>query len=185
MSVAAGAGSSGKRSRLCSARLPTSSLPPHTLPADWLGEHQEVVRYDTCQRSKNEVVANLLLPLFRNDPQICEALRYLNVDAEDARSSLGEYLRHRYQSAPLGHKRFVAGVPGLFRLDRLLQTPLAAVASERVDAVAGARKKGIGSRSLAEPILLVAVYESYTARGNFIHPAGVWLGAQSANSRIT
>ena len=59
---------------------------------------------------KNEVVANLLLPLFQNDPQNWDALTYLNLDPADARSSLEDYLRHWYQNAPLEHKHFIASV---------------------------------------------------------------------------
>lgn len=95
-------------------------LPADTPLASWLNEHQAQLRNDPYLRDKNEVVANLLLPLFQEDPQNWEALGYLNLDPDDARSSLSDYLRHWYQNAPLGHKRFVAGVLALFRLDDAL-----------------------------------------------------------------
>jgi hypothetical protein len=92
-------------------------LPPHTPLDDWLKDHEAQLRSNPYLRSKNEVVANLLLPLFQEDPQNWAALHYLNLDLDDARSSLAEYLRHWYQNAPLDHKRFVAGVLALFKLD--------------------------------------------------------------------
>ncbi len=66
-------------------------LPLHTPLSAWLQENEEQLRKDPCLRKKNEVVANLLLPLFRDDPQDWAALRYLNLDAADARNSLRDY----------------------------------------------------------------------------------------------
>lgn len=95
-------------------------LPPHTPLVSWLNDNEDRLREDPYLRDKNEVVANLLLPLFQESPQNWEALHYLNLDPNDARDSLSEYLRHWYQNAPLGHKRFVAGILALFKLDDAL-----------------------------------------------------------------
>ena len=92
-------------------------LPPQTPLDNWLRDNEEALRKDPYLRTRNEVVANLLLPLFQDDPQNWAALNYLNLGLDDARSSLAEYLRHWYQNAPLDHKRFVAGVLALFKLD--------------------------------------------------------------------
>ena len=100
-------------------------LPPHTPLVIWLQGHEEHLRPDPYLRTKNEVVANLLLPLFQENPQNWEALNYLNLESSDARASLGEYLGHWYKNAPLEHKRFVGGVLSLFSLDDLLPTSLA------------------------------------------------------------
>lgn len=95
-------------------------LPPHTPLQVWLNENEEHLRQDPYRRSENEVVANLLLPLFQEDPQNWEALGYLNLDPADARTSLQDYLRHWYENAPFGHKRFIAGILAMFRLDDAL-----------------------------------------------------------------
>jgi hypothetical protein len=92
-------------------------LPGHTPLGSWLKANQERLRNDPYLRNENEVVANLLLPLFQQNPQNWEALNYLNLGLDDARCSLGEYLRNWYQNAPVEHKRFVASVLALFRLD--------------------------------------------------------------------
>ncbi len=95
-------------------------LPLHTPLHAWLEENEEQLRKDPYLRKKNEVVANLLLPLFRDDPQDWAALRYLNLDAAEARNNLRDYLLHWYRNAPLEHKRFVAGILAMFRLDDLV-----------------------------------------------------------------
>ena len=104
-------------------------LPAHTPLVSWLDENESQLRSDPYIRDKNEVVANLLLPLFQEDPQNWEALHYLNLNPDDARNTLAEYLGHWYQNAPLGHKRFVAGVLALFKLDNALPMSAPALAT--------------------------------------------------------
>ncbi|MBW7902710.1 MAG: hypothetical protein H3C26_14610 [Rhodocyclaceae bacterium] len=88
-------------------------LPAHAPLSAWLREHETALRQNPYLREKNEVVANLLLPLFASDPQNWDALAYLNLDPDDARGTLEDYLRNWYDNAPLEHKRFVAGVLAL------------------------------------------------------------------------
>ena len=95
-------------------------LPLHTPLTAWLQENEEQLRKDPYLREKNEVVANLLLPLFRDEPQDWAALSYLNLDPSDARNSLRHYLLRWYSNAPLEHKHFVAGILAMFRLDDLV-----------------------------------------------------------------
>lgn len=85
-------------------------LPAHSPLSAWLRENEERLRRDPYLRSKNEVVANLLLPLFQDNPQNWDALSYLNLDPDDALSSLEDYLRHWYENSPPEHKRFVGSV---------------------------------------------------------------------------
>jgi len=93
--------------------------------ASWLNDHKDELRKNPYMRDKNEVVANLLLPLFQSNPQNWDALTYLNLDPEDARSSLQDYLRHWYQNAPLEHKHFVASVLSLLWADDSIAASLA------------------------------------------------------------
>lgn len=71
-------------------------LPARTALAAWLRQNEDQMRNDPYLREKNEVVANLLLPLFERNPENWGALRYLNLDPEDARSSLRQYLENWY-----------------------------------------------------------------------------------------
>jgi len=100
-------------------------LPSYAPLASWLNDHKEELRKNPYMRDKNEVVANLLLPLFQSNPQNWDALTYLNLDPEDARSSLQDYLRHWYQNAPLEHKHFVASVLSLLWADDSIAASLA------------------------------------------------------------
>jgi hypothetical protein len=95
-------------------------LPPHTPLAVWLAGNEEQLRQDPYLRDKNEVVANLLLPLFERDPENWATLSYLNLDPSDARSSLRDYLLHWYQNAPAEHKAFIASVLGLFNMQDMM-----------------------------------------------------------------
>lgn len=105
-------------------------LPPHTPLTAWLQENEEQLRPNPYLRQKNEVVANLLLPLFRDDPQDWAALGYLNLDPADARNNLRNFLLRWYTNAPLEHKHFVAGILAMFRLDDLVpMTPALAGAT--------------------------------------------------------
>ncbi len=92
-------------------------LPPNTPLAAWLRDNEQRLRENPYLRTENEVVANLLLPLFQENPQNWEALNYLNLDPADARNRLGEYLRNWYENAPHEHKDFVGSILALFALD--------------------------------------------------------------------
>jgi len=89
-------------------------LPPHAPLAEWLSSNEERLRQNPYLREKNEVVANLLLPLFQRDPENWSSLSYLNLEPGDASSSLQDYLRNWYLNAPPEHKTFIADVLALF-----------------------------------------------------------------------
>ncbi len=91
-------------------------LPPHSPLAAWLAGNEERLRRDPYQREKNELVANLLLPLFEKNPENWSALSYLNLEAGAAGHSLQDYLRSWYRTAPAEHKVFIADVLDLFQM---------------------------------------------------------------------
>ena len=101
-------------------------LPPHSPLAIWLESNEERLRQDPYLREKNEVVANLLLPLFERNQESWSTLPYLNLDPGDARSSLQDYLHHWYHNAPTEHKTFIADVLGLFEIHEVISLPSAA-----------------------------------------------------------
>lgn len=100
-------------------------LPPDTPLSTWLRENEDHLRRDPYLRNKNEVVANLLLPLFQKNPQNWEALSYLNLGPTDARDTLEKFLAHWYQSAPFEHQRFVADVLALLNVTNVGPTSMA------------------------------------------------------------
>jgi len=90
-------------------------LPPDLPFALWLRDNEAQLRLNPYLREKNDLMANLLLPLFEQQAGNWDSLRYLNLDPTDAHSSLEHYLLHWYQNAPPEHRPFVAGVLGLLR----------------------------------------------------------------------
>jgi hypothetical protein len=92
-------------------------LPASTSLTRWLAQNEEKLRKDPYLRDKNEVIANLLLPLFEQDPENWDAVRYLNLDPADARNSLKQYLHNWYANAPQTHRQFIAHVLGLLHVD--------------------------------------------------------------------
>jgi hypothetical protein len=89
---------------------------PADLPlASWLRENEEQLRHNPYQREKNDLMANLLLPMFVQHPGQWDSLCYLNLDPTDASSSLERYLLHWYKNAPAEHRPFVADILGLLR----------------------------------------------------------------------
>jgi len=121
-------------------------LPPHSPLSEWLGSNEERLRQDPYLREKNEVVANLLLPLFQRNPENWSSLSYLNLDPGDARSSLQDYLRHWYQNAPNEHKTFIADVLDLFAMRQVITeaipTEITLLATSHVPSQAGAGAAG-------------------------------------------
>lgn len=91
-------------------------LPMHTPLASWLRDNEDGMRSNPYLRDKNELVANLLLPLFDNHPEQWDAIRYLNLDPSDARNSLHDYLQDWYRNAPTEHKSFITSVLDMFHL---------------------------------------------------------------------
>ena len=88
-------------------------LPAAAPLAKWLSDNEDRLRNDPYLREKNEVVANLLLPLFEQSPENWDALHYLNLDPNDARNNLEQYLRNWYDNAPPAHRAFIGDVLAL------------------------------------------------------------------------
>ena len=86
---------------------PHRRLPGGVSPGRWLHAKLDVLARDPYRRDDNEVVANLLLPLFERAPEHWAALRYLNLHPADATVDLSRYLRHWRSNAPREHRQFI------------------------------------------------------------------------------
>lgn len=128
-------------------------LPPHSPLASWLESNEDRLRRDPYLREKNEVVANLLLPLFQRNPENWATLSYLNLDPGDARSSLQDYLHHWYQNAPTEHKTFIADVLGLFRMKEaiIVANPLEPTVVTKADTPSVVATAAVPAQPLKEP----------------------------------
>lgn len=117
-------------------------LPPDSPLALWLKENGDELKNNPYLRQKNEVVANLLLPLFAARPENWDALAYLNLNPVSARRNLRDYLRHWYEHAPAEHKLFIARVLALLRVEDVVPAPPAPASPVLAGADTGTKRPG-------------------------------------------
>ena len=89
-------------------------LPPDVALAMWFREHQRELQGKPYVRGHNEVVANILLPLFEENTDFWEAVGYLNLQGRGG--SLTEYLQAWHDNAPEKHRDVIRYIMGLFGL---------------------------------------------------------------------
>lgn len=87
-------------------------LAPGQTLAAWYAENAQRLRSGAYDRDRNEVVATLLLPLFDENPELWEALGYLNLDAPGG--SFEQYLRTWHDNAPPELRDSISYVMALF-----------------------------------------------------------------------
>lgn len=126
-------------------------LPPHSPLAAWLRDNEDALKHNPYLRQKNEVVANLLLPLFASRPDNWDALTYLNLNPTDARASLQQYLDHWYANAPEDHKVFIGRVLALLRPGPQVEPQPATVIAQDEAGVAGKPAEG-GPKPVPQPL---------------------------------
>lgn len=93
---------------------PHRRLPPTRSFTAWFQKHQTALLANPYFRDKNEVVSNLLLPLFEHDPRNWGAIGYLNHDREHSRKSFSEFLRAWYEACPDEYRDVVREIIALF-----------------------------------------------------------------------
>lgn len=89
-------------------------LPPDTLLATWFEQNEQDLRRDPYLRKHNEVVANMLLPLFEENPEFWQAIGYLPAKG----ASFRDYLYAWRANAPEDFKDTITYVMALFGLLR-------------------------------------------------------------------
>ena len=87
-------------------------LPPSTSLARWFAQNENELRDNPYLRCHNELVANLLLPLFEEYPAFWEAIGYLRLGA--AGGDFREYMHAWRANAPEHHKDLIRYVMALF-----------------------------------------------------------------------
>nr|WP_246265242.1 hypothetical protein [Aromatoleum diolicum] len=87
-------------------------LPEGVSPGRWLHARLETLGSNPYRRSDNEVVANLLLPLFERAPEQWAALHHLNLHPDDSVADLPQYLRNWRGNAPRDHQQFIDELAG-------------------------------------------------------------------------
>ncbi len=89
-------------------------LPPEVSLAAWFERNAADLTQTPYLRSHNEIVANVLLPLFEENPQIWEAIGYLNLEADSG--NFRDYLRAWHANAPDDYKDIIEYITTLFGL---------------------------------------------------------------------
>jgi hypothetical protein len=113
-------------------------LPPNSPLSKWLNGNEEALKHNPYLREKNEVVANLLLPLFEKHPENWATLAYLNLDPQNARLSLRDYLNRWYRAAPPEHRAFIGEVLSMFEINNVMPPSLPAPGAPVLATTAGA-----------------------------------------------
>lgn len=86
---------------------PHRRLPPGESAASWLELRLATLAADPYRRDDNEVVANLLLPLFERDAARWVVLRYLNLSPAASADGLAGYFREWRKEVPDEHRAFI------------------------------------------------------------------------------
>lgn len=91
---------------------PHRQLPGNTPLAAWFDQHKKDLRASPYLRQRNEVVANLLLPVFEQNPRNWAAIGYLNL--QPSGGTFEDYLNHWYEVVPESQKTVVESTMTLF-----------------------------------------------------------------------
>jgi hypothetical protein len=103
-------------------RLPQNGM----LPA-WFRENHPAMAANPYLRDKDEVVSNLLLPLFEQNPEDWIAISYLNADKGDATLDFMDYLEAWCMACPQRYRAVVDKIIALFAPPSADQLQTAAV----------------------------------------------------------
>lgn len=89
-------------------------LPHDDMLPTWFRENHPAMAANPYLRDKDEVVSNLLLPLFEQNPDNWKAIGYLNADKADATLSFMEYLEAWCLACPQRYRAVVDKIIALF-----------------------------------------------------------------------
>ena len=87
-------------------------LPRDVTLAAWFRRHEKELQGKPYSRGHNEVVANVLLPLFEENAEFWEAIGYLNLQGRSG--SFREYLQAWHDNAPEEHRDLIRYIMALF-----------------------------------------------------------------------
>lgn len=93
---------------------PHRRLPPSYSFVAWFRDNLGALQGTPYLRDKDEVVSNLLLPLFERNPARWGAIAYLNANREDAAKGFGDYLAAWARACPERFRGVVTEIIALF-----------------------------------------------------------------------
>jgi hypothetical protein len=115
---------------------PHRKLTPGVTLAQWFEANKNDLAKSAYSRRQNEVVANLLLPLFEENPEIWEALAYLNPTAFEERFE--DHLQAWHDNAPEPYKDIIMYTMHMFGV-----AGTTVAASEKLPASGEAQPAGV------------------------------------------
>lgn len=95
---------------------PHRRLPGNTSLAQWFRENGPVLLDNPYQREKNELVANLFLPLLEQNPD-WRAAGFLNLDVPQGETSFYDYLANWYGQTPIEQREFIRRAMRMFQFE--------------------------------------------------------------------
>jgi hypothetical protein len=87
-------------------------LPPDVKLAEWFRQNEQTLRETPYLRDRNEIVANLMLPLFEENDALWESIGYLNL--EPKATNFRGYLQTWHDNAPDEYKDTIRYIMALF-----------------------------------------------------------------------
>lgn len=91
-------------------------LPGNTSLAQWFRENGPVLLDHPYLREKNELVANLFLPLLEQNPD-WRAAGFLNLDVPQGETSFYDYLANWYRQTPMEQREFIRRAMRMFQFE--------------------------------------------------------------------
>jgi hypothetical protein len=91
-------------------------LPENTSLAQWFQENGPVLLDHPYLREKNELVANLFLPLLEQNPD-WRAAGFLNLDVPQSETSFHDYLANWYGQTPMEQREFIRHAMKIFQFE--------------------------------------------------------------------
>jgi hypothetical protein len=91
---------------------PHRQLPGNVALSAWFNQNKNDLRASPYLRQRNEVVANLLLPMFEQNPENWAAIGFLNM--QPTGGSFEDYLNHWHEAVPEPQKGVVESTMTLF-----------------------------------------------------------------------
>jgi len=98
-------------------RLEKSKLPDGKTFVEWYAENANDLRANSVDREKNNVVAGALLPLFEAEPEMWEAVSFLNTEKLTKLYSFKQYLEAWRRNSQEKHRAFIDKIALKFEIE--------------------------------------------------------------------
>lgn len=98
-------------------RIERAKVPLGVEFTSWFGENEIALRKNSTDRPKNCIVAARLLPLFEKEPEMWEAVSFLNTEKLSKLYSFKQYLSAWRRNSPAKHRAFIDQIAKEFSIE--------------------------------------------------------------------